>query len=93
MGVAVLSGTLASLESNAPSIPPQKWEYHTSGTTTPVQGSDPSLPSRFLACVNREESARKLRKFFGSTNLGQTVEVSADQNVYAVKQSDVILLW
>lgn len=93
MGIAVLSGTLVSLQSTS-FIPRQKWEDHTSGTTTPIQGSDPSLPSRFLACVNREDSIKKLQKQFASLGaLGEGVEISAQQNVDAVKQADVVLLW
>jgi len=93
MGVAVLSGTLASLESNPSYFSQQKWESHTPGTITPLQNSNPSLPSRFLACVSREESVIKLQKLFRSLGgLGETVEVSARQNVEAAKQADVILL-
>ena len=94
MGIAVLSGTLASLQSSTSSIPRQKWENHTSGTTTPTQSSDPSLPSRFLACVNREDSIRRLQKQFRSLGaLGETIEIFAQKNVEAVKQADVVLLW
>ena len=93
MGIAVLSGTLASLQSNS-SIPRQKWENHTSGTTTPTQSSDPSLPSRFLACVNREDSIKRLQKQFCTLGaMGETVEIFAHRNIEAVKQADVVLLW
>ena len=95
MGVAILSGVLSSLDSTpSGSIP--KWEAHTSGTVTPVEfvEEDPALPSRFLACVSREVSARKLKPVLTEINrLGGAIEICVANNVQAAKQSDVILLW
>ena len=95
MGVAILSGVLSSLDSTpSGSIP--KWEAHTSGTVTPVEfvEEDPALPSRFLACVSREVSARKLKPVLTEINrLGGAIEICVANNVQATKQSDVILLW
>jgi pyrroline-5-carboxylate reductase len=86
MGVAVVSGTIASLESR------QKLEDHTSGTA-PIQSSDPTLPSRFLACVNREESIKRVQAQFRPLGvLGEAVEIFAKKNVEAVRQADVVLL-
>lgn len=97
MGIAVISGVLASLD-------PQpfssinglaKWESHTPGTQTPVaEPSDPAVPARFIACVSQPESARKLKQTFGALGgRGSAVEVYAGQNLEAVKQADVVLLW
>lgn len=95
MGIAILSGVLSSLDSSSSeSIP--KWEAHTSGTVTPVAfvEEDPALPSRFLACVSREVSARQLKPMFTEVSrLGAAIEICVAKNVQAVKQSDVILLW
>ena len=95
MGIAILSGVLSSLDPDSSgSIP--KWESHTSGTVTPVAfvEEDPALPSRFLACVSREVTARQLKPAFAEVGrLGAVVEVLVANNVQAVKQSDVILLW
>lgn len=96
MGIAVLSGVIASLDSTAAPSPPQaKWESHTPGTLTPNGHSmDESLPERFIACVSREESAKKLRTiFFNLGPRGASVEILAGENVRAVKQADVVLLW
>ena len=67
MGIAILSGVIDSLDTLSKfrdDFP--KWESHTPGTLTPVQSlddhSDNSIPSRFLACVSREDTARKLKK-------------------------------
>ena len=98
MGVAVTSGVLASLESQASlaAFPHLKWESHTPGTSTPVNNPevDPSLPSRFIACVKREESGKYLQSTFAALGgFGPAVEIVVDNNVAAVKESDVILLW
>jgi len=98
MGIAITSGVLASLDSQSslhrlgPGYP--KWESHTPGTSTPtnVTESDPTLPSRFIACVNREESAKRLRGEFRSLVGGEAIEVTVGQNIAAVQQSDVVLL-
>lgn len=98
MGIAVLSGVIDSLDTTSTfrdSFP--KWESHTPGTLTPVRSLDDpdnSIPSRFLACVSREETARKLKKIFGDLGqLGSAVEVFASNNVESVQRADVVLLW
>lgn len=100
MGVAVLSGVVASLESlpyHSNALTQQqmpKWEQHTSGTSTPVGAPDGSLPSRFVACVSREESVRNLMRIFhGKGGLSETVEIVAGENLASVQEADVILLW
>ncbi|KAF8590593.1 pyrroline-5-carboxylate reductase [Ramaria rubella] len=88
MGVAILSGMLASLESNTSR---HQWQNHPTGTTAPEQKSDSSLPSRFLACVNGQDSVKRLQKHFQSLG-GEAVEVSAKNNVEAAKRAQVIIL-
>ena len=96
MGVAIISGVLASLDAKAATglLPPAKWESHTPGTLTPRELEDESLPSRFLACVSREESAKKLRGVFhASSSHGYQVEIVKNQNVQAVQSANVVILW
>jgi pyrroline-5-carboxylate reductase len=94
MGIAILSGVMASLDSVSATHPYPKWESHTPGTTTPTNLSDPSIPSQFIACVKREESAKKLRTIFSQMGLrGQLVEVTTGENLKAIQQADVVLLW
>ena len=94
MGIAVLSGVLASLDAKTSFVPQPKWESHTSGTVTPQILEDESLPSRFIACVSREESAKRLRSlFFSLGGLGPSVEVCVASNVQAVQEADIVLLW
>jgi len=95
MGIAILSGVLSSLDPD-PSVPTPKWESHTSGTATPVAlaEEDPALPTRFLACVSREVTAKGLKSALTEVSrLGAAVEVFVADNIRAVKQSDVVLLW
>ncbi|KAI0273554.1 pyrroline-5-carboxylate reductase [Gloeopeniophorella convolvens] len=96
MGIAVTSGVLASLEAQGPlpGLAQAKWESHTPGTSTPTgrADADPTLPSRFIACVRREESARHLRRTFAAVAGGDAVEVEVGNNVAAAQQADVVLL-
>jgi pyrroline-5-carboxylate reductase len=95
MGVAIISGVIASLQSrdNAQFIP--KWESHTPGTSTPTADSpDPSLPSSFTAIVTRPESAKKLQHTFSLLGrLGSSVQVVVGENIAAATQADVVILW
>ncbi|KAI0780862.1 pyrroline-5-carboxylate reductase [Trametes elegans] len=93
MGVAILSGVLASLDAKFSSATHPKWEAHTSGTVTPQTVEDDSLPSRYIACVSREETAKRLSAaFFTAGTLGRSVEIVSAQNVQAVRESHVVLL-
>lgn len=97
MGIAILSGVVDSLEARNNTIRPPhpKWEVHTPGTMTPAESSeDPSIPSRFIACVTRTESAKRLQSVFSALGpLGTAVEVVTGQNLESVRQADAVLLW
>lgn len=98
MGVAILSGVIASLQS--PSEPTfdgraAKWDTHTPGTVTPtIPPEDKSHPSKFIACVGRDNSVKNLKSaFFQLGSLGVAVDIRVRQNVLAVQQADVVILW
>lgn len=95
MGVAIISGVVASLQSRDNTHVFPKWESHTPGTSTPtVDCPDPSLPSFFIATVTRQESAEKLQHAFGLLGgLGSSVQVLVGENLVAVQKSDVVILW
>ena len=95
MGVAIISGVISSLQSGQNTHPIPKWESHTPGTCTPTADSpDPSLPSFFTATVTRLESAQKLQHTFGLLGgLGTSVHVLVGENLAAVQQADVVILW
>ncbi|KAF5391399.1 hypothetical protein D9757_001975 [Collybiopsis confluens] len=99
MGIAVLSGVVDSLDIPSRLINgnvAEKWESHTPGTLTPQPSSpsDATVPSRFLACVHREESGIKLKTLFSNMAgvLVKSIEVVVGRNAEAVGQSDVVLL-
>jgi pyrroline-5-carboxylate reductase len=104
MGIAILSGTLSSLEARLAlplaQRPKESDGPLPSGISTPTSSQfldapESALPERFIATVGREESARKLKRTFKDMGrLGEAVEVFAgNDNVKAVQQSDVILVW
>ncbi|RXW21123.1 hypothetical protein EST38_g4746 [Candolleomyces aberdarensis] len=109
MGIAVLSGVMDSLEAasakssikldgftnghSTAASAAEKWESHTPGTVTPTEPLDATVPSRFIACVSRDETAKKLEGIFGGLGeLGKSVEVVASGNVEAAREADVVLL-
>lgn len=99
MGIAILSGVLDSLAARNEQGGPVQRTPAASGTTTPVTSyltltAEASIPSRFIACVNRVESVRRLKKTFKDLGgLAEQVEVLSGENLRAVQESDVILLW
>ncbi|GAB1517901.1 hypothetical protein RhiTH_000956 [Rhizoctonia solani] len=69
------------------------------GTMTPNVNvdelPDASIPSRFLACVNRAESAKRLKATFRSTvglMAAEQIEIMWGENLRAVQESNVVLL-
>ncbi|KAF7295041.1 Pyrroline-5-carboxylate reductase [Mycena indigotica] len=94
MGIAVLSGIIDSLSVAHPTpVAFNKWEVHTPGTLTPTGEPDASIPSKFLACVSREDSAARLRTIFKALGpMGAEVEALASRNLEAVHKADVVLL-
>jgi len=91
MGIAISSGVFDSLDSPAKSPNGcSKWETHIPGNQSPVEPSDGTVPTRFVACVRREETAEKLRGTLGA--MGKSLEVLAGKNVEGVLSSDVVLL-
>ena len=89
MGIAILSGVLDNIASPSDKAPPA------SGTSTPsssvqLDAKSESLPNRFIACVHREETVRKLSKLWRDQ---PAVQVFSGDNVRAVTESDVVLLW
>jgi len=91
MGIAILSGVIASLDSAQ-----TQSDEALPGRAIPDSLSelDSSFPSRFLVTCTRDPTARKLRNLFQDLgHLGQSVEIIKNSNVEAVKRADVILLW
>lgn len=90
MGIAILSGILSSLyEFQTPKNP--LLSQATSGTSTPASEEIPTrLPSRFIACVRRPESAKKVKTAL--VDHLNVVKIVQNDNVNAVTEADVVLL-
>jgi pyrroline-5-carboxylate reductase len=87
MGVAIVSGILDSILHPTPQT---NGRPSSSGTSTPLQIADIThrMPSKFIACVKRDESARNLRHIFDRTH----VEILCKENVKGAKSADLIIL-
>jgi pyrroline-5-carboxylate reductase len=88
MGIAILSGILSSLYE----IQPQKSLFlqSTSGASTPAEEVPSRLPSKFIACVRRPESARKIKQALAAHL--KAVKIVQNDNVAACQEADVVLL-
>ncbi|KAE8442889.1 Pyrroline-5-carboxylate reductase [Mollisiaceae sp. DMI_Dod_QoI] len=88
MGIAILSGILSSLYE----IQAQKQPFmaSASGTSTPAEEIPNRLPSRFIACVRRPESAKKIKQALAPYL--KVVKIVQNDNVAACKEADVVLL-
>lgn len=103
MGIAILSGILDSLSglqalenpTASSSNSTQDTLLNTGPSGGPGGGSSaaalpPRLPSRFIACVKRHESAVRIERVF--SRYGSCVQVYENDNVRGVSEGDVILL-
>ncbi|KAK3296123.1 pyrroline-5-carboxylate reductase dimerization-domain-containing protein [Chaetomium fimeti] len=88
MGIAILSGILASLSE----IQDANTKPSVSGTSTPLYETTATtrLPSRFIACVRRPESVKKLKATFAPHLSAVTIAQNA--NVPSVQKADVVIL-
>ncbi|KAI6277057.1 Pyrroline-5-carboxylate reductase [Pyricularia oryzae] len=88
MGIAILSGILTSLQDMAAS---GVLSASASGTSTPVHPEVPDrLPSRFIACVRRPESAKKVKVALAEHL--SVVKVVQNDNLASVRQAGVVIL-
>ncbi|KAI8954578.1 pyrroline-5-carboxylate reductase dimerization-domain-containing protein [Xylaria longipes] len=85
MGIAILSGILSSLQEMSGPRPLQ-----TSGRSTPRDEVPSRLPSRFIACVRRPESAKRVKQALWEHSA--SLKVVQKENVAAVMKAEVVLL-
>ncbi|KAK0630832.1 pyrroline-5-carboxylate reductase dimerization-domain-containing protein [Bombardia bombarda] len=95
MGIAIMSGILASLQEMAGPKPLQALHSlqaasSSSGTSTPQEEVPARLPSRFIACVRRPESAKKVKAALREHL--SAVTIVQNENVPAAQKAEVILL-
>jgi pyrroline-5-carboxylate reductase len=88
MGIAILSGILSSLYEIQ--VPKSLFLQSTSGTSTPAEEAPSRLPSRFIACVRRPESAKKIKQALAAHL--KAVKIVQNDNVAACREADVVLL-
>ncbi|KAL8803819.1 MAG: hypothetical protein Q9182_002951 [Xanthomendoza sp. 2 TL-2023] len=91
LGIAILSGILTSLSSLNSSEPTPS----PSGTNTPTAQREadnlpPRVPSRFIACVTRDASAKRIKTAL-SSHLS-SLRILKNENLKGVQQADVIIL-
>ncbi|KAI0476973.1 pyrroline-5-carboxylate reductase dimerization-domain-containing protein [Xylaria cf. heliscus] len=85
MGIAILSGILSSLQEMTGPRPLQ-----TCGSPTQRDAVPSRLPSRFIACVRRPESAKRVKQALWEHSA--SVKVVQKENVAAVMKAEVVLL-
>jgi pyrroline-5-carboxylate reductase len=92
MGIAILSGMMAYIDDRDRGIQfiaPARLVDNTT-PSTPTEELPPSLPRRFIACVRRKDSAKRIQE---SLSRYQTpLEIFTNENVKAVEAADVVLL-
>ncbi|KAL3419296.1 pyrroline-5-carboxylate reductase [Phlyctema vagabunda] len=82
MGIAILSGILNSLKESSSA----------KGSTASTEEETPSrLPTKFIACVRRAESAAKIKRALNSDD-DQAVRIVQNDNAQACRDADVVLL-
>jgi pyrroline-5-carboxylate reductase len=89
MGIAILSGILSSLYE----IPTPRKPFlsqASSGTSTPAEEIPQRLPSRFIACVRRPESAKKVKQAL--VDHLNVVKIVQNDNIRACEAADVVIL-
>ena len=82
MGIAILSGIL-SPTTHTPS-------QSTSGTTTPLEDLPARTPSRFVTCVTRPQSAKRIKSEI--SHLTDSLTILQNENVKGVNQATIVLL-
>jgi pyrroline-5-carboxylate reductase len=86
MGIAIMSGIMSHLEERIPG----QASAAPSGTSTPMEEYPQRLPAKFIACVRRESSAKRIKQNLGHYRIPLSIYVN--DNVKAVQEGDVILL-
>ena len=88
LGIAILSGILASIKETSASPSPA---YPDSGTATPTtDGPPPRTPTKFIACIRRPESAKRIRNAL--SDYPQPVTILQNENVKGIEAADVVIL-
>ncbi|KAI9885507.1 MAG: Pyrroline-5-carboxylate reductase [Watsoniomyces obsoletus] len=79
MGIAILSGILSSLSDHKPST-----------SSTPSSEEPTQTPSRFIACVRRPESVKRVENSLAAYT--DSLTILQNDNLRGVREADVVLL-
>ncbi|KAI9830100.1 MAG: delta 1-pyrroline-5-carboxylate reductase [Phylliscum demangeonii] len=94
MGIAILSGILSSLAelktSSSSFLALHNPGPSVSGTSTPAEELPTHLPTRFIACVRRHESAKRVRAALSA--YASSLKIVQNDNRGGVEAGDVIIL-
>ena len=85
LGTAILSGILSSLKTYRTTK-----SSSSSGTATPSEDLPPRIPTRFIACVTQESSAKRIKDALSGLTNDLTILVG--RNLDGVEKADVVLL-
>ncbi|KAI9815506.1 MAG: delta 1-pyrroline-5-carboxylate reductase [Pycnora praestabilis] len=88
LGIGILRGILTSLSDLKSAASPNGSSL--SGTSTPSEELPPRLPSRFIACIRRPASAKRIKSELSVYTSSLTV--LENDNLQGVQKADVILL-
>ena len=89
MGIAILSGIFAALDSLQSTSSISKSSPGTSTTQTSVEPPR-RLPSRFIACVRRAQSAQRIRSSLPIDK--HPLTILENDNLHGVQEADVVIL-
>ncbi len=94
MGIAILSGIISSLSEIKSSKSGEVTPMSMSGPPTPAEEVPTRLPSRFIACVRRAESAKRIGKALSGHDEShqESLTILQNDNLRGVREADVVLL-
>jgi pyrroline-5-carboxylate reductase len=93
MGIAIMSGIMAHLDDRSKGVsflPPARLVDNTT-PSTPTEELPMTLPSKFIACVRRPQSGKRINEALGRyTKWAPSIYI--DNNIKAVQEADIVLL-
>jgi pyrroline-5-carboxylate reductase len=93
MGIAIMNGIMAHLEDRYKGVsflPPARLVDNTT-PSTPVEELPQNIPTRFIACVRRNQSTKRIQEALSLYSITPP-SIYINENVKAVTEADVVLL-
>lgn len=89
LGIGILSGILSSV-SDLDTLAPPPFGPSESGTSTPSDELPPRIPSSFIACVRRPESAKRIKTALSAYK--SSITILQNDNLKGAHEADVVIL-